>query len=296
MRLLLSFLLLSFYFISQAQNVGIGKTNPTETLDVNGNVNVDGKIKLNGNAGQPGQTLMVQSDGTQKWMNSFGYKNRTIVSATGTWTVPAGVRELMLEVVGGGGGGAKGGGGGGGGYLIVGVKVVPGQTINVTYFGSPSSGGPSETENGSAFAGRTINVAGTGFEIISDGGGGATNQRPGFGGYGSVIQGDSLFYQMIYGGGNGGPLVESYSQRTATEFVTMRKQGDGGVCMINPSNISKGGFFSFNTQTQLNLTFVPSSYSTVCFGCGGAGGNTLISDVLPAWGGIGGSPIVFISY
>ncbi|MCU0335994.1 MAG: hypothetical protein MUF62_13300, partial [Chitinophagaceae bacterium] len=67
MRTLSCLLFLSLALTSRAQNVGVGKTNPTEQLDVNGNVNVDGKLKINGNAGQPGQTLMVQPDGTQQW-------------------------------------------------------------------------------------------------------------------------------------------------------------------------------------------------------------------------------------
>ncbi len=58
MRLLLILSAVLLAAIARAQNVGIGKSNPTEKLDVSGNVNIDGRLKLNGSAGQPGQTLM----------------------------------------------------------------------------------------------------------------------------------------------------------------------------------------------------------------------------------------------
>ena len=43
---------------AQTTNVGIGTTNPAEKLDVNGNINLNGTIKVNGQDGQAGQVLM----------------------------------------------------------------------------------------------------------------------------------------------------------------------------------------------------------------------------------------------
>jgi hypothetical protein len=101
-------------------------------------------------------------------------------------------------------------------------------------------------------------------------------------------------HYIVLAGAHGSPLVETYSQRTATEYVTMRKQGDGGACMFNPHCIAKGGFFSFNTSTLANITLVGSTSSTSCLGCGGAGGNT--ASFSATWGGFGGRPAVFVSY
>lgn len=291
MRTLSFLLFLALAHVGGAQNVGVGKANPTERLDVNGNVNVDGKLKINGNAGQPGQTLMVQPDGTQKWINSFGYKNRRTISFANTWTVPASVTEIMLEVIAGGGGGAKGGGGGAGGYVIARVKVAPGAVITATIVSG--DGFPAFTENATATNGETVQVSTTGLNIMSYGGNAATPSAPGQGQDG-VASGDSLMYSMVLAGAPGSPLVETYSQRSATEYVTMRKQGDGGACMFDPHCIAKGGFFSFNTATLANITLVGSTSGTVCLGAGGAGGNT--TGFTTAWGGFGGNPRVFVSY
>ena len=295
MRLLLSFLFLSFFHIGQAQNVGIGKINPTEALDVNGNVNVDGKLKINGSAGQPGQTLMVQADGTQQWINSFGYKNLDIIPIGSSWTVPAGVREVMFEVAGGGGGGAKGGGGGGAGYVVARVKVAPGAVVATSLISTFFSGSPATTESADGFLGSQVTVSGNNFSITSFGGSGATALTSGNGGFCDAF-GDSVFYRRLMLGGSGSTMVESYSQRTSTEFVTSRKQGDGGVCLFNPQLISKGGFFSFNTVTQFNITLVPSNYFPSCFGCGGAGGNAVDGVGGNTWGGSGGGPRIQVWY
>ncbi|MEQ1935687.1 MAG: hypothetical protein ABL962_17660 [Fimbriimonadaceae bacterium] len=42
---------------AQTTNVGIGTTNPAEKLDVNGNINLNGTIKVNGQDGQAGQVV-----------------------------------------------------------------------------------------------------------------------------------------------------------------------------------------------------------------------------------------------
>lgn len=294
MRLLLSFLLISCFYIGHAQNVGINKANPTEALDVNGNVNVDGKIKLNGSAGQPGQTLMVQSDGTQQWVNSFGYKNLNIIPLGSDWTVPAGVREVMFEVVGGGGGGAKGGGGGGAGYVVARVKVAPGAVVSSAVNSTLVSGSPAGSEVASGFDGAQVVVTGNGFLVRSFGGNAATATTAGLGGFCDAF-GDSVFYRKLMFGGSGSMMVETYSQRTSTEFITSRKQGDGGICLFNPLLFSKGGFFSFNTISLFNITLVPSNYFASCFGCGGAGGNST-DGAINSWGGYGGDARIHVWY
>jgi hypothetical protein len=287
-------------FASAAQNIGIGKSNPTEALDVQGNVNVDGKIKLNGSGGQPGQTLSVAADGTQYWANAFGYKNRQQLPTSPTWStptswqVPPGVREVLIEAVGQGGGGAKGGGGGGAAYVIAKVKVAPGSFIGKTQVApnqSNSPGFPATTETGTGMAGYSTLITGPGFSIEARGGKGAVQNAAGIGDIG-VYSGDSIIYAQVFYGGMGQSMQETYSQRSATEFVTSRKQGDGGTCAFDPYNISRGGFFSFNSQTLFNITLILSPGTTTGFGAGGAGGNSTNG----YWGGYGGPFIAYVSY
>jgi hypothetical protein len=54
-------------FPSLAQNVGIGTTTPTERLQVNGNLRLSGEIKPGGTAGQAGQVLQSNGNGTMQW-------------------------------------------------------------------------------------------------------------------------------------------------------------------------------------------------------------------------------------
>jgi len=52
------------------QKVGINITNPSETLDINGNANLRGLLKLNGVAGSKGQVLSSQGNDDPVWLNT----------------------------------------------------------------------------------------------------------------------------------------------------------------------------------------------------------------------------------
>lgn len=80
-----------------SQNVGMGKTNPQEKLDV---------------GGIAGQALVKNAAGTMVWGDLSLYKNTidfpsgssSITNTVYTWTVPPGVTKLLVEAWGGGGG------------------------------------------------------------------------------------------------------------------------------------------------------------------------------------------------
>jgi hypothetical protein len=131
--------------------VGIRNTAPTEALDVNGNINLNGTIKVNGNDGTAGQVLINTGSGGLQWRSpsATGAADENIATfwpasagAVQTFTVPAGVTKIAVEAWGGGGTGGStatspflgavgGGGGGGGGYVKAWFTVTPGSTVNI---------------------------------------------------------------------------------------------------------------------------------------------------------------------
>ncbi|MCD6366639.1 MAG: hypothetical protein J7L46_03765 [Bacteroidales bacterium] len=74
-------------------NVGIGTTNPTEKLDVSGNIRFSGSLMPNGNTGTSGQVLTSQGSGSPIWQSAsntlynqvyqkFGTSSSTLSSST----------------------------------------------------------------------------------------------------------------------------------------------------------------------------------------------------------------------
>ena len=67
------FLLLTSLY-NFAQNVGVGTTTPTEKLDVNGNINLSGQLKVAGIAGMANQVLAKDGSNNLSWIDLAGYK------------------------------------------------------------------------------------------------------------------------------------------------------------------------------------------------------------------------------
>lgn len=61
--------------IAFSQNVGIGTTTPVEKLDVSGNIKTTGEIKPNGVAGQSGEVLTSNGNGTMQWAQAKAVAN-----------------------------------------------------------------------------------------------------------------------------------------------------------------------------------------------------------------------------
>ncbi|MBK7222325.1 MAG: hypothetical protein IPH94_13660 [Saprospiraceae bacterium] len=113
-------------------NTGLGVNNPIEKLEVGGNMNIIGEIKANGLAGEQGQLLQSNGNGTMSWIEPCGYQySEDFFNTTNpqSWTVPTGVTEIMVEMWGAGGGGSSNYGGGGGGYMKIKRLVTPGEVI-----------------------------------------------------------------------------------------------------------------------------------------------------------------------
>jgi hypothetical protein len=67
---------------TNTNNIGLGVTNPTEKLDVLGNIKTTGEIKPNGTAGQTNQVLTSNGNGTMQWAAA---KSGDELLGAGTW-------------------------------------------------------------------------------------------------------------------------------------------------------------------------------------------------------------------
>ena len=97
MKILISIVLVLLSATLAAQNVGINQPNPTQPLDVNGNVNVGGNLLVSGTPGAAGQVLSTTTSGATAWLNTGNLPNIGAFTQSGTFTVPAGITTMMVE-------------------------------------------------------------------------------------------------------------------------------------------------------------------------------------------------------
>lgn len=253
-----------------AQNTGIGTTTPTEKLDVNGNLNVSGNIKINNTSGQNGQVLMTNGAGATTWANISEFKNFESINSVGTlnWFVPAGVTKILVEAWGGGGGGSVGGGGGGGGYIMTVFNVTPASPVTITVGGG---GTGASTVGGSGTPGTTTTIVYGSIQVYAWGGGGGYFFEPGTGGG----DGFSCCSPYIgYGGEGGYAATETFGQYNSSVYYSALQYGKGGNGALAPSTGGTGGFRSYNTATSSNFRLTTSTPGNVPGGGGGGGGNS----------------------
>lgn len=288
--LALAFLL----FGLNAQNVGIGTSKPTEKLDVNGNINLSGNLLINGASGLPGQVLAMDG-GTLRWMDKSRFKQSAIFRFPGPdiFTVPPGVREILIEMWGAGGGGHfPGGGGGSGGYWIGSLTVEEGNVISLA-IGIGGSAGVLSNDAGNG--GNTSFNFGD-FNVICEGGGGADSlisnnvefYRGGKGGDGLKNTSSVPFtYKSFFfiDGEYGIPTTIDFMETANGVFGKVVNYGTGGIAPYsgNPKAAPVRAVFSSNGSvlTRSHRKTIDSAP----FGCGGtpmaisggqAGGHGLI--------------------
>lgn len=248
------------------QNVGINKANPAQPLDVNGNVNVDGKILFNGVQGAAGQVLSTSATGATVWAGRSDFNYVKGFTQNGSFTVPAGVTRIMVEAWGAGGGGSSGGGGGAGMYLQSIQTVTPGQVLTVT---TGTGGANASTYPGSASDGTVTTVTGTApfINLTAAGGKGAFSTTPGYTTRYGVS--DGIYIQFI--GQCGDANTFSYTQKNSTSYAIIRKYGDGGAAGPDYSRRSQGQTISYNENTGATLESNTPTFAPYPGGGGGGG-------------------------
>lgn len=165
------------------------------------------------------------------------YKNRVEIRTSGTWTVPAGVTQIDLFLVGGGGGGSYHYRFGGSGYTEHHQKiaVTPGQKLTITIGAgghsydskdttSKNGGDTSVIIGGMSYIARGGNLTST--AVLGSGGSGGghngtTSSSSSYGGYGLAgmnggtgysFSGDrSNGYMLLTGRGQGIPTIDPYT-------------------------------------------------------------------------------------
>jgi trimeric autotransporter adhesin len=287
-------LLLTFFSCINAisQNVGINNPLPAERLDVNGNINVTGTIKANGVDGTANQVLMKNNSGNLAWGDLCEYKNTIMfINSTGTWTVPAGVTKIYVEVWGAGGGGNIWGGGGGGCYIAAPFTVTPGLVVTYT-LGNGGAQGSNTNAGDGGFS--KAEIGSTLLALTAQGGGGAQFQNSTSGSPGSttgfIATGVTNYVFAIAKGGEASS--RGYMQFNATTYYETGTAGRGGDAGNTINTGATGSYYVYNNTGSV-LIFRSLKIAAGIFpGGGGAAGIQYGATSISGGSGAGGSVVV----
>lgn len=275
--------------------VGIKNLYPGYTLDVGGDINTSGALRVNGSAGTTGQVLLSNGDGTMVWNDVCSYKNMaTYNSGSGSFTVPADVTKVWVEAWGGGGGGSWYAGGGGGGYVSAYFSVSAATTISYS-IGTGGSGGGASSPGGNT---TTVSYTPSSITLTANGGTGSsiTGSFVSAGGGGAAFASGTTAFVTLFG--ESGESTRSRSVQTgATTFYEEITGGAGG----NAANTHLTG----GRGTHMLITMAGSSVTRAALSDGGnvpgGGGGSgyvalLNTSGASASGGPGGLGRVIIHY
>lgn len=176
-----------------------------------GSINVS-KIAASGSYGQ---VLQVNDAANGIEIAETGVVSCQTFTASGTWTKPAGIRYVRVQLVGGGGGGGgHGESGGAGGYSekIIDVRNISSETVTV------GTGGSATTYHNVGGNGTATSF---GSHLTGGGGYGAIRHHGHSGGGGGIGSGGNV---NIPGGGGSGHSPSAGSQGGASYF---------GGCQLN---------------------------------------------------------------
>ncbi len=267
-----------------AQNIGINRSNPQESLDVNGNIRVNGYIRTSPNPPTAGQVLSATGRGDMAWadapspvnMQNFPYlaafRGNGTTSTAANWTVPTGISKIFVELWTGGQGGGTNYGGDGGNYGAITLEVTEGSTINITAGG----GGVGTTSAVPSTFGGSSSITASGITITLSSS--------------TITSGSGIF--PIFIPSEPGKYGESeYHQKSATDFVQIIRGARGG----NSPHTSlptggKGTTYEYN-YTTFSATSLGLGEKGLLPGGGGGSSKVTLSS-----GYDGGPGMVIIHY
>jgi hypothetical protein len=242
---------------------------------VAGNINTTGNLMINGVAGTNGQVLGMNG-GAMQWMDKSRFKNWALFTSSGTFNVPPGVTEVLIEMWGAGGGGhSPGGGGGSGGYWIGLIPVTGVTAITITV----GTGGTSGSGSTAAGDGGNTTFSCTGFNVSTGGGFGADSTLTSiakvyFAGDGGVGQVSGAImptdFRSFYfvDGQAGTPTCETRVQVSSTSFPEYWIGGTGGVAPFSGALPPSSTIF-LNTAPTIVAVRIRGGVQTPAFGGGG---------------------------
>ncbi|MCC6761815.1 MAG: hypothetical protein IT252_11400 [Chitinophagaceae bacterium] len=289
-KLLLILICVTVVVYAQAQNLGINKTNPQEALDVNGNIQLNGTIKVNGTAGQTGQALFSTGTGLQ-WLDAAAndFKRFRSFLANGTWNVPPGVTEVLIEAWGAGGGGSGGGGGGGGGYVMAIIDVTNVTQISFTV---GTGGAGSNTSTGTTGGNSVVSwtEAANSRSVTAPGGNGGLNTGSGTGGsnFNANVSASTSLFELP--GLPGSPIRTLYNESSSNTFITAIEGGKGGGTYKFYQNGGAGHNYSV---TAANAAFILNRANNAAVPGGGGGSGYRLQNI---GGNNGASGMVIIRW
>lgn len=255
-----------------------------------GATSLTGYVKGAGTSALTGSSSVPWSDlsGVPTTFQATLYSSRTDVTSNGTFTVPAGIKQIRITMVGGGGGGGGapdvthsatgyiaatsgaaattliynhgttvGGGGGSGASIVVDLSVTPGEVLTCTIGAGGAAGTVGGFGTGGTDGGDTVVVDSGSMSLTAGGGGGGSFNHLAAGGNAGrptiTIGGRAMAWTGFYGRVGLPAFHEKSTSTTASDY---------SVSM---------------TPTQAYAAFpVVSRHIPTSNGAGGAGGSTWV--------------------